>query len=251
VGHSNFRSIIVAAALALLTTACGNSPMQYSDSPETGASLKTFESLQSDIFEPRCVSCHSGANPDGNVDMSDYQKITADRRLVDPGHPETSLVYTEVHSGDMPEGGPKLSNSQIKAINDWILAGAPNGSFGAPVKPQPNPLPLPSPSPKPTAIPTPAPTPNPSAAKFSELQKSLFNKSCVECHSATRQKGNVNLSTYSALMTSSKKLIVAGQPAKSLVYKEIKGGSMPPSGRIDTALLNKLSDWILAGAKND
>jgi hypothetical protein len=53
---------------------------------------------------------------------------------VDPGHPETSLVYTKIQMpsppglcGDpMPSSGGPLTNLDIQQIEDWIMQGAQN-----------------------------------------------------------------------------------------------------------------------------
>jgi hypothetical protein len=42
------------------------------------------------------------------------------------GDASSSGLYSIVESGEMPQGGPKLSEADLKTIADWINAGALN-----------------------------------------------------------------------------------------------------------------------------
>ncbi len=89
--------------------------------------------------------------------------------------------------------------------------------------------------------------------RFSDVQKRIFDQSSTQCHSATKQKGKVNLSSYDSIMKNSKKVIVIpGSPEESLVYTEIFSESMPPKGpAVSPEDLAMLKQWILEGAVND
>ncbi|MBC7372088.1 MAG: hypothetical protein H7326_11010 [Bdellovibrionaceae bacterium] len=238
--------------LTLLNSGCHsfmNKIPEPSADSSTSATLDSFATLDSQIFSPKCVACHSAANPKGNVDMSSYAGILHGQGVVVPGHAESSLMYSEVASHGMPEGGPALSDREVTAIAEWINAGATDGNFAS-SNPQPQPTPIATPAPAPAPNPVPIATPVPS--QYSAIQTLLFDKSCVRCHSNTKTSGNVNLANYQKLMGNARpKVIVAGDAFKSLVYTEIEKGSMPPSGaRIDPQLMTLLKDWINAGAKN-
>jgi len=70
---------------------------------------------------------------------------------VTPGSPSTSRLFEWVSSGKMPQGGPRLDQSELKTIEAWIAAGAPWDNtarlstparrevwaFRTPVKPEP------------------------------------------------------------------------------------------------------------------
>jgi hypothetical protein len=49
---------------------------------------------------------------------------TGVKKFVVVGNPTTSKMFTEVNTGAMPEGKPKLPANLIKLISDWIKAGA-------------------------------------------------------------------------------------------------------------------------------
>ena len=70
---------------------------------------------------------------------------------------------------------------------------------------------------------------------------------------ATRAHGNsggVNLENYENVM----KVVVAGSPEESMLYKALTGDGMPvmpPSGKLDDATIQLFYDWIAQGAKNN
>jgi hypothetical protein len=58
---------------------------------------------------------------DMNTKASAY---TSAKKYVVVGNPNSSKLYTEINSGAMPEGKPKLPANLIKLVADWIRAGA-------------------------------------------------------------------------------------------------------------------------------
>jgi len=103
----------------------------------------TFSRVQNEIFTPTCaaIGCH---DPLG---QQEQQILTAGRAYaqtvnhpsiempsllrVAPGDPANSYLYRKVTgagiTGDrMPQGGPFLTDVQIKLLRDWIRRGAPN-----------------------------------------------------------------------------------------------------------------------------
>jgi mono/diheme cytochrome c family protein len=204
--------------------------------------LLSFADLQSNIFQPKCVQCHSSAKASGGVDLSSYVSIMGKFDLISPQNPEHSLVYTEVASGDMPDGGPPLSTNEVKAISDWILAGAPNGDFQSPQKDA---------TPSPDA-PLPKTTPT-TDVLYSAVQSQVFNQYCVRCHSGTAPEGRVDLSSFEALTRNRKKnLVVPGAASSSVVYTEVARGKMPPKGAsVASEDLALLREWINQGAHSN
>ena len=69
-----------------------------------------------------CTGCHSGSNPQGNLDLTTYANV---KEVVD----DNSLLGTiEWMNGfnKMPKNGSKLTNCNILKIKKWIAVGAPN-----------------------------------------------------------------------------------------------------------------------------
>jgi mono/diheme cytochrome c family protein len=74
----------------------------------------TYTYIQQNIVG-KCVACHANFNT--------YDGLKAE---VVAGSAMTSLLYTKINTGEMPQGGPFLSVEQIRAVYDWIQAGAMN-----------------------------------------------------------------------------------------------------------------------------
>lgn len=81
-----------------------------------------YSVLAAQIFTSRCTTCHANRN----YKLNSYNEIM---RIVTARDPANSLLYQSVtvgaNGGRMPQGGG-LSSAQIKAIEDWISAGALN-----------------------------------------------------------------------------------------------------------------------------
>jgi mono/diheme cytochrome c family protein len=104
-------------------TAAGAATPTPTPTPIPGGPI-SFATLESAIFQPKCVSCHSTGNTSGSTYAFDtYSNVTA---AVDVADPTQSILYTDTQSGTMPQGGPALSASDISAILQWIQEGAPN-----------------------------------------------------------------------------------------------------------------------------
>jgi len=99
--------------------------------------------VKSEVFTPTCaaIGCHDPLGRQENL------ILTADRAFalivnvrsnqnpslnrIAPGDSANSYLYRKIVgagiTGDrMPQGGPYLSDAQIKLVRDWIRRGAPN-----------------------------------------------------------------------------------------------------------------------------
>lgn len=73
------------------------------------------------ILEQSCTSCHHSG--DGtHIDLTSRDFVLS-HKLVVPGRPEASPLYTTINSGAMPPSG-KLSEDKIVAVGEWIRSGA-------------------------------------------------------------------------------------------------------------------------------
>jgi hypothetical protein len=107
-----------------------------------GPPAVTLAQLQTDIFTPRCASCHTGTGGglpgvmnltsatesfNALVNVTSLQEPTFKRVL--PGNPTDSYIIhklegTQVVGGRMPQGGPFLDQATIDQVKAWIQAGA-------------------------------------------------------------------------------------------------------------------------------
>lgn len=125
------------------------------------AQASTFSEIYT-IFQAKCSSCHSGAMPSGNLNLSGdetavYNAITEQvpdnvasaakgEKRIDKGYPYRSFLMRKIGNGLVhaqdggildanegssmpPYGSPQLTNIEIETVRQWIIAGAPqNGS---------------------------------------------------------------------------------------------------------------------------
>lgn len=73
----------------------------------------------------KCSKCHGGAKPEAGLDTAIYSQVAA--RTVS-GDPADSTLYKELSSGKMPPAPkyPPLAVEELRAVSDWIRAGAQN-----------------------------------------------------------------------------------------------------------------------------
>ncbi|MBT7609962.1 MAG: hypothetical protein HN576_09410 [Bacteriovoracaceae bacterium] len=86
-----------------------------------------FNNLYKYILKPKCVSCHSGNEPDDDIDLTSYDNILNHPYyyLVVAGSPLESSLYLSVSSDDMPFEGTPLTDQEKKFIKKWIELNAP------------------------------------------------------------------------------------------------------------------------------
>lgn len=88
----------------------------------------TYQSIFTNIFEPRCIGCHDGTHATTELDLRTFASLMGFEgdffKAVEPGDPESSTLFLNVSAGLMPPTGASLNEPQIEAIQDWILSGA-------------------------------------------------------------------------------------------------------------------------------
>ena len=139
------RRISLVLLLALM--ACGKLKELPTD-PGSGTgepidTTATFTRVQNEIFTPTCaqLGCHDPLGRQEQLILSPgrgYAMIVGQPSVespslqrVKPLDPANSYLYRKINgsgiTGDrMPQGGPYLSDAQIKLVRDWIRRGAPN-----------------------------------------------------------------------------------------------------------------------------
>lgn len=86
----------------------------------TYSGTATYSLLKEKIFTPICSVCHSGPSAPNGFEVLVYSSILS---RISPGDAAASLVWQKVDSGEMPDGGPALSTTEVDSIADWINAG--------------------------------------------------------------------------------------------------------------------------------
>lgn len=206
-----------------LMSACGyvsgRSDSRESDGPVALGEVLDFESVQSTIFAPRCVSCHS--------QYADYASV---RREID-------AIRSAVSSGRMPKAGGPLSAAQRELLESWIAGGARERAD------VPN---------------APTETP-PSEPVWGSVSQRIFVPKCQVCHNPQGQAKFLDLSSRQAIEAArdrdfgGSKLLDVANPDQSylLAVVEDPDEPMPPSWsnipRLDRNEVGVLKEWIRRG----
>ncbi len=85
-----------------------------------------FDRVVAPVLAGRCLDCHSGPEPKGELDLSRRETAFAggeSGRVMDPGVPEQSLLWELVNGDEMPPKHP-LPEAEKNILRDWIAAGA-------------------------------------------------------------------------------------------------------------------------------
>src|SRR3954470_22881908 len=77
------------------------------------------------LLQKNCLSCHGS----GKVNLSSRQAMI-DSKVLNPGKPDRSSLYTSVANGTMPPSGP-LTEADLKLLRAWIDYGAQWAERGA------------------------------------------------------------------------------------------------------------------------
>ena len=100
----------------------------------------TLSSIQSNIFTPICIRCHTGPAAPAGLSLDSgvaYQNLVRvpssevpSLLRVKPYEPDSSYLLWKIEDdagvlgGRMPLGLPRLSDQQIAIIRGWIVGGA-------------------------------------------------------------------------------------------------------------------------------
>ncbi|RPH54030.1 MAG: hypothetical protein EHM84_02670 [Lysobacterales bacterium] len=104
-----------------------------------GVLTADLQSIQDNVFTPICTACHAGASAPLGLSLdagNSYKNLVGIPRVevpalqrVRPGDPDNSYIIQKLEGraavgGQMPLGGPPLSQATIQVIRQWITEGA-------------------------------------------------------------------------------------------------------------------------------
>lgn len=134
--------------MSLLMNACGGSGegLDANGRPldsggDRGVLTADLRSIQSNVFTPHCVQCHTGASAPMGLRLDETSSYGAlvgvpssevpGLLRVEPGEPGNSYLVQKLEGraavgARMPLDLPALPDATIEVIRQWITAGAPN-----------------------------------------------------------------------------------------------------------------------------
>ena len=222
------RYVITAVGMAC-SMLCSNSCLFAADEV-------SYESDVQPLLLKKCGECHGETIRKADLSLTTAIGIAKggeSGELIVAREPDKSLLYEKIKSGEMPpDEQDRLSDAEIKRIEQWIRNGASFGDtevMAAATK-------LPS---QHDVIP-------------------ILLRRCTACHGRHQQLANLDLRTKVSMLTGGKSgpAITPGKPDESLLLTKIHSGEMPPLDRlvevsvkpIEPAEIEVLSKWIAAGA---
>jgi hypothetical protein len=133
----------VGAFSLLVLCACsgggGSGSMMSDTPPPTGGTsptlMATFDSIQANVFTPKCAGCHSGPSPpkglnlDATHSYGDLVGVPSTEQptilRVKPGDSANSFLVQHIESD-----GDGASSTDLSFIEQWITEGAPPSGSG-------------------------------------------------------------------------------------------------------------------------
>lgn len=190
--------------------------------PAGGAVKISYQAIRQSVFLPNCVACHGNS---GGINLESYSAIKENLSKVE------KVVFVDK---TMPKGRP-LGTLELKLLDLWIKAGAPENSD----TPAPNPPQEPS---------------EPIDPSFTSIKKRIFDRKCISCHTDGGGASGVPLRTIQDLLNSPRELVLPGNVDESGLWIAVSrqdNKKMPPptSGSLlsseELAIIKK---WIEIGA---
>jgi mono/diheme cytochrome c family protein len=228
------------------------------------ADASYFADQVAPILVQKCGRCHIDTRR-GQFGMATIETITQDLRLVSPGKPDESLLFTIVESGEMPRGRNKLTPDELNVIRQWVESGGEFGSAdrttnlrqlvrgAVPMASAPRAQAMP-------AVPESDKTPGPDeAVSFVNHIAPLLLDSCASCHVDPRQpRGGLSLATFAGLMQGGDNgaAIQPNRGEDSQLVKKLRGtggGQRMPAGGapLSDETIAMIARWIDQGAAFD
>jgi formate dehydrogenase gamma subunit len=198
---------------------------QPSEAQPSGTEAEEVDVTWADVtglFDEKCVTCHSAANPLGGLDLSDYQAALSS---IEPGDAGASSLVTIQEAGGHPG---QFSEAELETIRQWIEGGAPEA--------------------QPAGAQSPDTETEAADIKWTDVS-GLFEEKCVMCHSAANPLGGLDLSDYQATLSGgdSGAIVEPGDPAASSLVTIQDAGGHP--GQFTEEELETIRQWIEAGAE--
>ena len=225
-------------AMAMLYNGCKHEPFDIIPDPDNppDTSLTSCDTLNVTyagtiypILDQYCIFCHSGANPTGGLDFTDYNRVA----FVAKNGALLGAIRHQQGFAPMPQNSNQLDSCMIRQFEIWIR----DTTFTDPPD---------------TTDTHPC---DPDTIYFETDLLPILLSSCAlsGCHDATAQEG-VRLDSYAAVMGSD--VIKPGNPFDSKLWEKINETDPedvmppPPNAQLDATQKEIIRKWIQQGAQD-
>ncbi len=221
--------------------------------PMTGdGEMVSFKMAIAPILVAKCGSCHVNRNR-GDFSAATFEALDKST-TISYGFPADSRLIQVIESGEMPKGGLKIEEAELKTLKLWIKQGAKfdgesqqkslNEYVAASARPATNAEPMK------LALPTGKET-----VSFGLDVAPVLLENCGDCHITRNARGNFSMASFRTFLRGGDggTPISPGKSADSAIIKRLRGEGdlMPPDGKLDDEVIAKIAKWIDEGAKFD
>ena len=98
-----------------------------------------YEQNVKPILQKRCLNCHNADDQEADLDLSSFNSIMkggSSGKVVKAGSPANSILFQSINHEDgvepMPPESPKIADSEIETIDQWIRDGLLAGADSKP-----------------------------------------------------------------------------------------------------------------------
>ena len=242
---------LVAAGVKLPALADLPATGQPATPPGTAMADVSFVRDVAPILNSKCGTCHVSRKR-GNFSLVNFNDISTGGGIIQ-GDPATSRLIEVIESGEMPQGGGKVSKSELEVLKKWIAAGAKydgnnRGQSIANLAPA-------TPTNTPDAAPLRRPKGN-ETVSFAKDIAPILVENCQRCHMVTNPRGNFSMANFNRLLRGGDAgAVLKPDNAKdSHLVQRLRGEGvnvMPPNKKISDDLIAKVVTWINEGASFD
>lgn len=213
----------------------------------------SFVGTVAPILNAKCGRCHV-TQTRGQFSLKDYNTLM-DSTHVTVGEPNVSHLIEVIEDGSMPKGGLKVSAAELESLKTWIAAGAPfDGEDKTQILSQLGPAAGDAAMPDAPARVTVQPPTGTETVSFAADVAPVLMQNCGRCHMTRNNRGNFNMAQFRTFIRGgdSGAPVKPGDSANSTLIRRLRGVGgdvMPPSGKLDDAVIAGIATWIDEGAR--
>lgn len=210
----------------------------------------SFTKSVAPILVAKCGNCHVSANR-GDFNASTFEMLDKSTTIA-YGLPDSSRLIEVIESGEMPKGGLKVEPDELKILKSWILQGAkfdgenPRASLTSYVA---------APRPNRPRVEVKQATGRETVSFGLDVAPVLLEH-CARCHITQNPRGNFSMADFRSFLRGGDggAPVMPGKSAESEIIKRLRGEEaelMPPDGKLDDKIIEKIAKWIDEGATFD